>query len=125
MCPPQEQTAWDANACVCVCVCWRTNTHTAAAAALVFVVLPSALRRSMRSYAVTSPLVSERWRRRVGLNSCLQVSQTNEMVITVSCMDLYLQVGPRLVLENGARKRVGLKSPALCKDLHEQDLNNG
>lgn len=49
--------------------------------------LPSTLHSSTWRYTVTSRLVSERRRSRVGLNLCMQVFVTNEMLIITFCMD--------------------------------------
>lgn len=63
-------------------VCVLADKNTQQQLGPMFAGLPSILRSSTWRYTVTSRLVSERRRPRVGLNLCMQVFATNEMLIT-------------------------------------------
>lgn len=73
-------------------MCVLADKNTQQQLGPMFEGLPSTRRSSTWRYAVTSRLVSERWRPRVGLNLCMQVFVTNEMLITTSSMDIHLQL---------------------------------
>lgn len=88
MCPPQEQTPRDANVCV------LADKNTQQQLGPMFEGLPSTLHSSTWRYTVTSRLVSERRRLRVGLNLCMQVFVTNEMLITTFSTDFHPKVYP-------------------------------
>ncbi len=74
-----------------MCVSALADKNTQQQLGPVFEGQPSALQSSIWRYTVTSRLVSERWRSRVGLNLCMQVFVTNEMLITTLSMEFYLQ----------------------------------
>ncbi len=77
---------------MCVCVSVLADKNTQQQLGPMFEGRPSTLQSSIWRYTVTSRLVSERWRSRVGLNLCMQVFATNEMLITTLRMQFYLQV---------------------------------
>lgn len=126
MCPPQEQTPREANVCV------LADKNTQQQLGPMFEGLPSTLHSSTWRYTVTSTLVSQGRRLRVGLCLWMQVFVTNDMLITTSKMDFHkmrfwtgLAVGLLFVISS---KDLPIISPytvlSFCSVFKHVDLQN-